>query len=139
MITAATGLAFLIGVAVGAAGQYFADKYTDRRRFQEQSSADRKEFAQVEEQLTELFKEMRQDFLGPHGNLVRELVVLPLQGVIYNSDHQVFCYYADAHPNLRGQFAILENHGYVTEDLGHNVPVFRPSEQFVRMLLGEKS
>jgi len=131
------GISFLVGVAVGAAGQYFADKYTDRRRAQEQRSGERRRFAELQALMLGLLNEMTKDFAGPDVNFVREAVLLPNQRVIYNSDHPVFTYFEDQHPNLAGQFAILENHGLVSRIGSSNTARFRISEELASFLLTE--
>lgn len=58
MIGASDGIAFLIGVAVGAAGQYLADKYTDRRRTQDESRNLARRFRDVSREIPKLIAEI---------------------------------------------------------------------------------
>ena len=137
MIGVSDGVAFLIGVAVGAAGQYFADKYTDQRRRQEQSHDEARRFREVARKVSKLIVEMAADATGPNAEHVRDLVLMPSKGAIYNSGgRNVFVYYEEDHPTLRGQFAILENSGYVVDVTPGNAPTFRPTEEFVQYLRG---
>ena len=135
MIGISDGISFLSGVALGAAGKYFADKYTDQRRKQEQTREESREFREVSLKMPKLIVEMAADVAGPTTPHVRDLVLMPSKGVTYNSDGQeVFLYYEEDHPNLRGQFAILENHGYVADVTSGNVPIYRATEEFIQHL-----
>lgn len=130
-----TGVAFLVGVAVGAAGQYFADKYTDTRRAQEHRTDSVQRFQEVAATMPKLIEEMATDFQRGSADHVREFILLPSEGVTYNSGgHEVFSYYETQHANLSGQVVILENNGYVTDITSGNTPTFRASEDFVNHL-----
>src|SRR5205085_11626184 len=58
---ASHALTFLLGTATGAAGKYFADKYTDRRRQQETAAATKSEFAKLFDLMPDLLGEMQID------------------------------------------------------------------------------
>lgn len=135
MIDATDLAAFLIGVATGAAGQYFADKYTDQRRRHDESQSSARLFRDVAQQMPKLIAEMAADVQGAQGTYVRNFVLLPSKTAHYSSGReQVFGYYETEHRNLRGQFAILENSGYVFDVTSGNAPTFRASEEFVQRL-----
>jgi hypothetical protein len=132
-----SGISFLVGVGVGAAGQYFADKYTDKRRKQEHQTDSAKRFRAVAEKMPALMAEIAADFRKENAAPVRQLVLLLSEAVTYNGgDRLVFVYYETKHPNLRGQFAILENAGYVRDVTPGNALTYRPTEEFVDHLLG---
>ncbi len=135
MIDATDGIAFLLGVAVGAAGQYFADKYTDQRRKQDLDLESAQRFRDVVREIPKLIGEMAADAGGPNAQHIRDLVLLPSKNVHYSSGGQpAFAYYETEHRNLRGQFAILENNGYVVDVTPGNAPTFRASEEFIQRL-----
>jgi hypothetical protein len=56
-------LTYLGGVATGAAGQYFADKYTDLRRKNEEKDVALEGLREAESKMPELFKELRSDLI----------------------------------------------------------------------------
>src|SRR5438874_8277127 len=74
---ASHALAFLLGTATGAAGTYFADKYTDKRRRQEAATATHGEFAKLFELMPDLLREMQRDFAEPGRSSWREFFVIP--------------------------------------------------------------
>jgi hypothetical protein len=136
MLGISDGIAFLVGVGVGAAGQYFADKYTDKRRAQEGHSAARGRFQELVGKIPGLLREMAKDFAGADGDHVRDIAILPNRQVIFNASHPFFVYYEDEHTNLLGQFAIIENYGYVTRTGYNSTPKFRATEEFAGLLRG---
>ena len=135
MIGVSDGFSFLIGVGVGASGTYFADKYTDQRRRQDQNREENRRFREAAREMPTLIGEMAVDVRRANSEYVRNLVLLPSKAVSFNGD-DAFQYYEEEHPNLRGQFAILENHGYIVDVTSGNVPIFRASEEFVQHLRG---
>src|ERR1035437_4542157 len=135
---------FLVGVATGAAAEYFAAKFTDQRREQETRKKDRARFQGVEKAIPKLIAEMRADLQQDESGLVRFFYVLPT--VADNSrvalwvDNEpigkAFQYCIAEHQNLELQIALLENNGYVAKrgDLHGEVlaPVYRMTEEFVQ-------
>jgi plasmid stabilization system protein ParE len=95
------------GVALGAAGMYYAEKYTDRRREKEAASATRKRFRDLAARMPRLMRDMRTDIMTEGFEFTRELVILPSHRVAYNSDERVFAYYTDEDPQpaLKDQVA----------------------------------
>lgn len=102
-------ITFLIGVATGAAGDYFAAKYTDRRRDKENKNKTIENFNKAKDRMPDLIKEMKQDFSSHKDDSIREFVILPSKKVIFNSEQPRFCYFEDEHQNLKGEISILEN------------------------------
>jgi hypothetical protein len=128
-------ITFLIGVATGAAGNYFASKYTDRRRDSEDTKKAKDTFKKVKNQMPELISEMKEDFSKNENSSIRELVVLPSNKVMFNSQQPRFIYFEDQHQNLKGKIAILENHGYILDVTVSNAPIYRITEEFWDMVL----
>jgi hypothetical protein len=124
-------IAFIIGTAAGAAGGYFASRFTDVRRAKESQSALEQQFREVELMMPDLIAEMREDFRDPELRTIRELVVLPNQRVIFNSKQKRFAYFEDSHDDLSGKMAVLENHGYIVDVTPGNTPIYRLTEEFV--------
>ncbi len=129
---ASTCIGFLIGTFTGAAGGYFANKYTDARRKKEAAKENANKFAQVAAQMPELLQEMRQD-LTEHPS-VREFFVLLGGAVLGGTSSPSFQYRDAIHPGLMGKLHILENHGYLTDVTPKDCPKYRMTEEFVRLL-----
>jgi len=131
-----TLIGFLVGTATGAAGTYFANKYTDRRREQEAGKQAKRQFLAIKKQMAHLLAEMKADLAGEGRSHVREFFVLPNERVrLGGSEKPRFVYYEDQHENLRGKLDILENAGYIMDVTPKNTPIFRMSEDFVRLLM----
>jgi len=129
-------IGFLVGTATGAAGTYFANKYTDRRREQETGRRAKQQFLAIKKQMPQLLVEMKADLAGDGNGHVREFFVLPSRRVsLGGSEKPRFVYYEDEHDNLRGKLDILENAGYLIDVTPKNTPIFRMSEDFVGLLV----
>lgn len=128
-------ITFLIGVATGAAGDYFAAKYTDRRRDKEGATKIVKIFKNARDQMPDLIKEMKEDFSTHINASIREFVILPNKRVIFNSDQPRFSYFEDEHENLKGKISVLENFGFVVDITVSNAPIFRIKEEFWDLVL----
>ena len=131
---ASTLIGFLVGTATGAAGAYFANKYTDRRREQEADKRVKQQFLTIKRQMPQLLAEMKADLAGNFHT--REFFVLPnRREQLEGSEKPRFIYYEDEHDNLRGKLDILENASYIIDVTPKSVPIFRMSEQFVELLM----
>jgi hypothetical protein len=127
---------FLGGAAVGSAGTYLADRFTDQRRAQEIASSHKKRFAELNKIMYALFKEMVDDLKADKSCAIREFVILPNERVMFNSNTPRFVYYEVKYPNIRNQVALLAEVGYVQDVTVGNAPIFRMQESFVAMLKG---
>jgi len=126
---------FLIGVATGAAGNYFASKYTDRRRDSEKGKKAKHTFMNVKKQMPDLISEMKTDFTKNENSSIREFVVLPNNKVLFNSQQPRFIYFESQHENLLGKITILENHGYIRDVTVSNAPIYRITEEFWNLII----
>jgi hypothetical protein len=130
-----TTVSFLIGVFTGAAGSYFGNRFTDRRREQEKSTADRRVFAAVRNQMPALIAEMKSDLELDNSQLVREFFVIERRSVAMGrSSKPRFAYYVEDHKQLHGQLEVLDNRGYIIDVTSGNTPVFRMTEEFVQLV-----
>ncbi len=125
---------FLGGAALGSAGKYLADRFTDQRRAQEATSSNKKRFAELSKIMGELFKEMADDLKEDKSFAIREFVILPNERVMFSSNVRRFAYYETRHPNIRNQVALLAEAGYVQDVTVGNAPIFRMQEALVSML-----
>jgi hypothetical protein len=126
---------FLVGTAVGAAGKYYADKFTDQRKKKEQRAAATESFRKVLAAMPELLNEMKDDLTREKDKYIRELVVLPNERVIFNSDRDRFIYYENKHPGLHGKLVTLADAGYLVDVQYGSAPVYRFTEAFVDRLM----
>jgi hypothetical protein len=106
--------------------------YEAARKFSGQTGPS---FLQIKEQMPALVAEMKKDLEGNQGKFVREFFVMSRQHILGGSDKPRFIYFEEDHENLRGKIDILENHGYLTDVTPGNVPIYRMSEEFVRLVL----
>ncbi len=131
-------IAFVIGALSGAAGQYLATKYTEKRQRKEAQQEISKSFEKLHRMMPNLFTEMIHDLSQPGNEIVREVVLLPNERVIFNSgDKQRFAYYADKHKNLQNMFDILVEHGFVQNTTPGDTSIYRLTEEFVNLLMKE--
>ncbi|MCC6357344.1 MAG: hypothetical protein IT450_01260 [Phycisphaerales bacterium] len=127
-----TAVGFVAGAITGATGTYLGNRFTDRRREREKSSAERKTFAQIRDQMPALLAEMKADLEREDGRMVREFFVLEKRSHrLGGSSKPRFTYYVEEHLQLHGQLEVLENRGYIIDVTPGNTPVFRMTEEFV--------
>lgn len=125
---------FLVGIAVGAGGQYMADRFTDQRRRKEAARDERTKFDTLQARMPQFFEEMREDLAKVGYESVREFVALPSQGVLFNSDRIRFAYFETDHPHLLNHVASLVDAGYARDVSTGNFPIYRLSEEFVERI-----
>lgn len=92
-------------------------------------------FAAIMKEMPKLIAEMQTDLSTETEKHVREFCVTSRRHTHGGSAKSRFIYYEEDHDNLRGQIDILENQGYLTDVTSKNVPIYRMSEEFVRLVL----
>lgn len=128
-------IGFLVGTATGAAGTYFAEKYTDKRRVSEYGSKLKQEFIKLKKQMPELISEFKDDLSKKENKLIREFFVLPNKRVcLGGSEKPRFAYYEDEHEYLRSKIDLLEYAGFLSDVTPGNTPIYRMSEEFVDLI-----
>jgi hypothetical protein len=95
---------------------------------------ERHDYANIEQTMPELLREMREDF--SNHPIVREIILLDSNGNCYNGGG-VFMYYRSVHPNLDSMFQVLENNKLVQNITYNNTDRYRVSEAFARYLQGK--
>lgn len=123
----------LSSVAIGAAGTYFAEKYTDERRKKEQKNEDLKTFTFLATRMTDLLSEMKSDLAGQGHAEWREFYVIP-KGTIINTRRNSFFYEDDKMNGFLSKVRTLEEYGLVYDITPGNSPMFRMSDQLVMRL-----
>lgn len=125
---------FLGGAAVGAAGTYMADRFTDRRREKEGRHAAAMKFEDVSKHMVELLAQLRKD-LHENASLVpRELVILPNERIMFNHDKPRIEVYETGHPAAKNQVGLLVSEGYLEVIRSSGTPIYRLTEHFVQSL-----
>jgi len=126
---------FLVGSATGAAGTYFGNKYTDKRKQKEQANETERFFDSLWAKHKSLLAEMKEDLLNPDYEFHREFFILNKSG-IFNHSGKYLAYYVEDHNNLEQQVKILESHGLVENvtEYGKNVQKYQWSELFAEHL-----
>lgn len=128
------GIAFLVGIAVGAAGHYFGEMYTDRRREQEAQDDETRAFRRLAEQMPDLLRAMKADLEGEPTGLVREFFVLSTPGVSLGFARPHFRYNESEIANLPEKVELLVGASFVDDITGTGAPKYRLSEDFVERL-----
>ena len=90
-----TILGFLVGAATGAAGTYFGNKYTDRRKEREGATRTKKQFLAANKQMPELMAEMKADLSTDDGaarpRVLRHPAPPHRDGPLGETPVQLFC------------------------------------------------
>ncbi len=127
------GLTFLAGIAVGAAGTYFGDLFTDQRRRHAEDRKARELFADMVGRMTDLLREMRADLMEPDHRNVREFFVVP-EVAQMTLGSKAFVYRDNGTNDYLAKVQILEASGYVSDTTLGSAPKFRMTEEFVGRL-----
>lgn len=131
-------LTFLGGAAIGATGTYFADRFTDQRREQEERRNRKRVFEKMASLMPDLLLEMKQDVSAPDATTVREFFVVPTVGTVISSSHPRFRYHESEHTDLRGKIALLESNDFLIDVTSTNLPRYRITEELVDLLSSYK-
>jgi hypothetical protein len=92
-------------------------------------------FLRVKEQMPDLIAEIKAGLQGEDGKFVREFFVLSKNERLGGSEKPRFIIYEEDHDNLRGKIDVLENLRYVVDVTPGNAPIYRMTEEFVRLVL----
>lgn len=128
-------IAFLEGTAIGAAGTYMADRFTDQRRKQELRRETKDGFGRLRQQMSDLLDEICHDLKQSKDIIYRELVILPTERNTFNHDRPRLVYYETKHPNLKSQIEILVESGYLRNVSTTDWPIYRMGEKFVELMM----
>ena len=125
--------AYLAGIVTETLRSYFSDMLTDRRRDREGKLKEKDQFRYVVSQMPDLINEIKKDLNSPELSLIREFFISK-KSYSLNATNPSFVYYVDDHTGLLSKVHILENYGYVKDVTPGNAPMYRMTENFVRLL-----
>jgi hypothetical protein len=128
---------FLGGTAVGAAGKYIADLFTDQRHKKEARAAERQGFLKVQKAMPGLLAEMKEDLFRNQSLHLREFIILPSPNITFNHDTPRMQFYESKHPSARNQVVTLLSEGYVEIVKEGQCPIYRLKEPFVLLLTND--
>lgn len=129
------GIGFISGAVAGAAGNYFADRFTDARRTRKLAREQTKLWKDIERRFSAVISEMRADFSGPEGKHVRTFFVKASNTTIGFISEPCFEYHTDKHPEITAAVSHLARHGFITDITPGNCPMYRVHEHLVDRLL----
>lgn len=124
---------FVVGAFTGAAGTYFGNKYTDRRRESEARSNAVKEFEYLRVKFPKLVDEMTIDVSKPEFSGVR-IFFVKTKNTILNTREPHFVYFTDDHDDLSAALSVMVDFGYIQDITPGNCPKYRFYEHFYHML-----
>ena len=127
---------FLLGTAIGAAGGYYATKYTDVRRRKEEKKEKIKRYKKLKKNMIELFKEFYTDFHNEEYKLVRKFVVSNGNFAIKFAH---FRYLSSKDKSIFDKFDLLENYNFIEiEKREGNYNLGKFNEEFIEMIQNDK-
>lgn len=131
-----TGITFLLGTLTGACGNYFAAKYTDKRKLKEHQASQRKVFKDLCSEHSELLKEMKADLEDPKEVFQRDFSVASKK-YCYGGFKEGYVYYEEDHNELINKLKILESKHCIVRlsSMGGSIPRYRFSEWFSELLI----
>lgn len=129
-------IGFLIGTATGAAGTYFGNKYTDKRKIKENKNEIEDFYKNLWKMHKPLLSEMKVDMENPDLTFHREFFILS-RSWGFNHAGKFIGYYLEEHDQLEQQIRKFEAQGLVSDitEFGKNVKKYQFSEFFVEQLL----
>jgi len=102
--------------------------------FEAVSETELNSFLKAAKKMPKLIAEMREDIASDDSGVVREFIVLPGKGVIFNSRKPRFAYYEDEHENLLNKIDILDEYGFLQDVSVSDTPIYRMTEEFLELL-----
>jgi hypothetical protein len=128
-------ISFLIGAATGAAGNYFADKYTDARRDKKLAKEQTKLWQDIEARFPAVIADMRESFCSAEGKNVRAFFVKSSNTTIALISEPCFEFHTDELPDLHPAVLHLARHEFITDITPGNCPMYRVHEKLIDWLV----
>lgn len=127
-------ITFVVGTFTGASGNYFATKYTDKRKEKEEYKANLNKFKKIRDKMPQLINEMKCDLEKDETQLIREFVVLPSKDYSHHSPKPINRYYRNEHENLITKIEFIEASSFVTNTTSGDIPIYKMDEKFVEFV-----
>jgi len=124
---------FVVGAITVAAGHYFGEKYTDKRRTNEFSTSLDKEWKDIEKRFPEIIAEMKVFAKDAKYSHIRNFFLHSSKTSV-NSPNPAFSFYTDVFPDIFALTAHLEDLGYIVDITPGNTPMFRMKENLIDKL-----
>lgn len=133
LLSLAVGL--VVGAFTGAAGHYFGEKYTDKRRSIELASEDDELWADLASRFPKVIAEMQEDVQKSNCLTTREFFVKSSGShFTVNRSEPCFEYHTDVHSDLGAAISYLQELGFIEDITPGNCPMYRMREHFVDKL-----
>lgn len=84
--------------------------------------------------MPDLISEIKNDLSDPNQEFIREFFIAKKVWTI-NSGERRLIYYEEEHPKIWEMVNVLDNLGYVTKVKSGTAPIYRMTEDFVRLIL----
>lgn len=124
---------FVVGAFTGAAGHYFGEKYTDKRRSIELASEHDELWVDLARRFPQVIANMKADVQKPDSLTTREFLVKS-SGTQVNRSAPCFEYHTDVHSDLGAAISYLQELGFIEDITPGNCPMYRMREHFVDRL-----
>lgn len=124
---------FVVGAFTAAAGHYFGEKYTDKRRSIESASEHDEHWADLARRFPQVIAKMKADVQKPDSLTTREFFVKS-SGTTVNRSESYFEYHTDVHSDLGAAISYLQELGFIEDITLDNCPMYRMREHFVDKL-----
>ncbi|KPZ65264.1 hypothetical protein AN394_04213 [Pseudoalteromonas sp. P1-26] len=124
---------FVVGGFTGAAGTFYGNMFTDQRREQEKTDAERVQWETLKRKFPAIIQEMTKDVNNPEFAGVRTFFVKSSRSAV-NSSEPYFEYHTDVHLDLQAAILYMQDIGYIQDITPKNCPKFRFYEHFYELL-----
>lgn len=122
-------VAFVAGACTGAAGHYFGEKYTDKRRSKELASEHDELWADLSTRFPKVIAEMQEDVQKSNCLTTREFFVKSSRTQV-NYPAPCFEYHTDVHSDLGAAISYLQELGFIKDITPGDCPMYRMREHF---------
>ena len=112
-------ISFILSAAIGAAGGYWGNRFTDQRRAQESRRREAQQFKEMVELMPDLIGEMTDDLSPSENAFFREFLVLP-ENTVMNLDSDTLIYTEKNQNRYLQKVRILEKNGLCRGHLERN-------------------
>lgn len=128
---------FLFGTGVGAAGTYYAELFTDRRRSKEAKAEAKRKFREAQERMPKLIGAMKEATENPFFAVNREFTAIRDKRACIGYKPPGLYYYGNDYPGLIDMAHTLVDYGFIRcIRPDPDMSVYCMTEEFVELLRG---